>query len=141
MYPNVVCSMRIKSHSHIMELVTSNHYIVRWFSIFFTEKVKPSCITEMRDAKLTYSKIRHPELQGEGAIGMALEFEQAVKALDNHIQLLKQELHFAMTEESRPETTTQIITIKRELDKAVEERMKLVQIYSRPLVIPTTSIG
>jgi hypothetical protein len=69
---------------------------------------------------------------------LALEFEQAVKALDEHIEVLKQELLFAMAEERRPESITQIITIKRELDKAVEERMKLLQIYCRPLVFPTS---
>jgi hypothetical protein len=40
--------------------------------------------------------------------------------------------------ECKPENmmmTQKIITIKRELDKAVQERMKLRQIYCRPLLI------
>jgi hypothetical protein len=45
-----------------------------------------------------------------------------------------------MAEEHRAESITQFITIKVELDKAVEERMKLLQIYCRPLLIPTTSL-
>ena len=61
---------------------------------------------------------------------MTLEFEQAVKALDERIDILKQELLFAMAAGHKPECITQIITVKRELDKAVEERMKLLQIYS-----------
>ena len=61
---------------------------------------------------------------------MTLEFEQAVKVLDEHIEILKLELLFLMAQ-SKPEsmmTTQKIITIKRELDKAVQERMKLSQI-------------
>jgi len=69
---------------------------------------------------------------------MELEFECAVKALDDHIEVLTQDLLFAIAEERRHERITQIISIKRESDKAVEERMKLVKIYSRPLVFPTT---
>jgi len=67
---------------------------------------------------------------------MTLEFEQAVKALGERIDILKQELFFAMAMAARgkkPQSGMQeIITIKKELDKAVEERMKLVQIYSNP---------
>ena len=69
---------------------------------------------------------------------MTLEFEQAVKALDEHIEVLKQHLIALMTEpqaESAP-TTLKIITVKRELDKAMEEKMKLSQIYCRPLSVP-----
>jgi hypothetical protein len=61
---------------------------------------------------------------------MTLEFDQAVKVLDEHIEILKLELLFLMAQ-SKPEsmmTTQKIITIKRELDKAVQERMKLSQI-------------
>jgi hypothetical protein len=61
---------------------------------------------------------------------MTLEFEQAVKVLDEHIEILKLELLFLMAQR-KPEsmmTTQKIITIKRELDKAVQERMKLSQI-------------
>ncbi len=62
---------------------------------------------------------------------MTLEFEQAVKVLDEHIEILKLELLFLMAQrkpESIMMTTQKIITIKRELDKAVQERMKLSQI-------------
>jgi hypothetical protein len=70
-----------------------------------------------------------------------LEFDQAVEALDVRIEVLKQELLFAVAKKCRPESTSQIIKIKRELDKAVEERMKLLQIYYRPHVsdIATTT--
>jgi flagellar basal body-associated protein FliL len=64
---------------------------------------------------------------------MTLEFEEALKALDEHIEILKQNLLFLMAEH-KPESmrmTQKIITIKRELDKAVQERMKLSQIYYR----------
>jgi len=62
---------------------------------------------------------------------MTLEFEQAVKALDEQIELLKQDLLFAMASAKRkPQSMAQeIITIKGELDRAIEERMKLSQIY------------
>lgn len=65
---------------------------------------------------------------------MVLEFSVAVKALDEYIAILKQELLFAMAEQ-RPDkriVSQEIITIKRELDKAIQERMKLSQIYYRP---------
>ena len=62
---------------------------------------------------------------------MTLEFEQAVKALEEYIGILKQNLLFLMAE-CKPESMTQIITVKRELDKAVEERMKLLQTYCSP---------
>jgi hypothetical protein len=65
---------------------------------------------------------------------MTLEFEHAVRVLEEHIQVLKQDLLF-LTAERKPENTTQIITIKKELDRAVQERMKLRQIYCRPLLI------
>jgi hypothetical protein len=65
---------------------------------------------------------------------MTLEFGEAVKVLDEHIENLKQNLLFLMAERKKSErsmmmTTQEIITIKRELDKAVQERMKLSQIY------------
>jgi hypothetical protein len=67
---------------------------------------------------------------------MTLEFAEAVKVLEEHIEILKQNLLFLMAERKKPErsmmmmmTTQEIITIKRELDKAVQERMKLSQIY------------
>ena len=59
---------------------------------------------------------------------MTLEFgeAEAVKVLEEHIEILKQNLLFLMAE-SKPESmmVQEIITIKRKLDKAVEERMKL----------------
>jgi hypothetical protein len=66
-------------------------------------------------------------------MNMTLEFEEAVKVLEEHIEILKQNLLFLMAE-SKPESlmmTQKIITIKSELDKAVQERMKLSQIYCR----------
>jgi hypothetical protein len=65
---------------------------------------------------------------------MALEFEQAIKVLEGHIKILKQNLRFFMVN-YKAEYTTQIITIKRELDKAVQVRMKLSQIYYHPTTI------
>jgi hypothetical protein len=62
---------------------------------------------------------------------MTLEFGEALKVLEEHIEILKQNLLFLMAER-KPESmmmTQKIITIKRELDKAVQERMKLSQIY------------
>jgi hypothetical protein len=70
---------------------------------------------------------------------MSLEFEQAVKALEEHINILKQNLLFLTAAEQRkPEnmTTSQIITVKRALDKAVEEKMKLLHIYCSPAAAP-----
>lgn len=61
---------------------------------------------------------------------MALEFGVAVKVLEEHIEILKQELLFAMAEH-KPEKKMMaqgIITIKTDLDKAVQERMKLSQV-------------
>ncbi|HEU4443047.1 MAG TPA: hypothetical protein VFR94_00055 [Nitrososphaeraceae archaeon] len=61
---------------------------------------------------------------------MTLEFGESLKVLEEHIEILKQDLLFLMAQR-KPESMmmTQIITIKRELDKAVQERMKLSQIY------------
>jgi hypothetical protein len=62
---------------------------------------------------------------------MTLGFMEALKALEEHIEILKQNLLFLMAERRKPESTIltqKIITIKRELDKAVQERMKLSQI-------------
>jgi len=78
---------------------------------------------------------------------MTLEFEVAVKVLDDHIETLKQELLFAMAErkpESTMRMTQEIIIIKRELDKAIQERMKLSRIYSehtssRVVAVPAAS--
>jgi hypothetical protein len=62
---------------------------------------------------------------------MVLWFEQAVKLLEGHIEFLKQNLRFFVAN-YKAEYTIQIITIKRELDKAVQERMKLSEICYRP---------
>ena len=64
---------------------------------------------------------------------MTLEFEEAIKVLEEHIEILKQNLLFLMAEH-KPEDIPQIIRVKRELDKAVQEKMKLSQVYCRPLV-------
>ena len=61
---------------------------------------------------------------------MALGFEQAVKLLERHIEILKQNLRFFVSN-YKAEYTSQIITIKRELDKAVQVRMKLSEICYR----------
>ena len=47
-----------------------------------------------------------------------MEFEAAIKVLEAHIEILKQNLLFLMAER-KPENITQIITVKRELAKAV----------------------
>ena len=60
---------------------------------------------------------------------MSLEFAEAVKVLEEHIEILKHNLLFSMAERKPESTMTQINRIKRELDKAVQERMKLSQIY------------
>jgi hypothetical protein len=62
---------------------------------------------------------------------MTLEFGEAVKALDEEIAILKQNLLFLMAERKPESMMTPIITIKRELDKAIQERMKLSQVYYR----------
>ena len=63
---------------------------------------------------------------------MTLEFGEAVSVLDEHIEILKLNLLFLMAER-KPENmmSRKIITIKRELDRAVQERMKLSQSYCR----------
>jgi hypothetical protein len=63
---------------------------------------------------------------------MSLESEKKIKLLDEHIEVLKQDLLFLMAEHKRnPESAMShdIITIKRELDKAVQQKMRLRQIY------------
>jgi hypothetical protein len=62
---------------------------------------------------------------------MALGFEQLIKLLEEHIEVLKQNLRFFVAN-YKVEYMSKIITIKRELDKAVQERMKLSEIYYRP---------
>ena len=61
---------------------------------------------------------------------MALGFEQAVKLLEEHIEILKKNLRFFVAN-YRVEYTSKIITIKRELDKAVQVRMKINEICYR----------
>jgi hypothetical protein len=64
---------------------------------------------------------------------MALEFEKALKALEEHIEILKQDLLFLMAE-SKPESMmAQIVKVKTELDKAVQKRMKLSQVIMSSL--------
>ena len=62
-------------------------------------------------------------------MNMTLKLGEALSVLEEHIETLKLNLLFLMAER-KPESMmmTQIITIKRELDKAVQERMKLNQI-------------
>jgi hypothetical protein len=63
---------------------------------------------------------------------MALESGEKIKVLDEYMEILKQDLIFSMAERKRkPENTMthNIITIKQELDKAVQEKMELSQIH------------
>ncbi|HJU34286.1 MAG TPA: hypothetical protein VJ695_04105 [Nitrososphaera sp.] len=62
---------------------------------------------------------------------MALEFGMVVSGLDKYIGILKQNLHFFMTN-YKAENMNRIITTKQELDKAVQVRMKISQICYRP---------
>ncbi|MFL6485758.1 MAG: hypothetical protein ACJ71D_03475 [Nitrososphaera sp.] len=62
---------------------------------------------------------------------MALESSEKIKLLDEYTEILKQDLLFLMAERKRkPENTMtpKIITIKQELDRVVEEKMRLSQI-------------
>ncbi len=63
---------------------------------------------------------------------MAPESGRKIKELDEYMEILKQDLLFLMAERKlKPENTNnhKIITIKRELDKAVQEKMRLNQIH------------
>ena len=68
---------------------------------------------------------------------MSLEFEEALKALDEHIETLKYNLLFLTAQhkiqrglvDTNNNTGQKVISLKRELDKCVQERMKLSQIY------------
>jgi hypothetical protein len=62
---------------------------------------------------------------------MALGFEQVVELLEERIEILKQNLRFFVAD-YRVEYVSKIITIKRELDKAVQVRMKLSEICYHP---------
>ena len=62
---------------------------------------------------------------------MALESGEKIKLLDEYIEILKQDLLFLMAERKhKPETmvTHKIIIIKQELDRVVQEKMRLSQI-------------
>jgi D-hexose-6-phosphate mutarotase len=62
---------------------------------------------------------------------MALESGEKIKLLDEYIEILKQDLLFLMAERKRkPENTVtpKIITVKQELDRVVQEKMRLSQI-------------
>ena len=62
---------------------------------------------------------------------MALESEEKIKVLDEYIGILKQDLLFSMAERKRkPENNMplDIITTKQELDRVVQEKMRLSQI-------------
>jgi hypothetical protein len=65
---------------------------------------------------------------------MTLEFEEAIKVLEEHIEILKQNLLFLMAEH-KAQNITQINIVKRELDKSVQEKMKLSRVYCQPIVI------
>jgi hypothetical protein len=55
--------------------------------------------------------------------------EEAPEALDERIEVLKQNLLFLMAQrEADSQISQKIVTIKRELDEAVQKRMKLSQI-------------
>lgn len=57
--------------------------------------------------------------------------------LEEHIENSKARSAFLMAE-YKPENLTRLITVKRELDKAVQAKMKLSQVYCRPLVISSS---
>ncbi len=57
---------------------------------------------------------------------MSLESEEKIKLLDEYIEVLKHELFFLMAErkpENESASTHNVITIKRELDKAIQQKM------------------
>jgi hypothetical protein len=63
---------------------------------------------------------------------MALESGVKIKVLDEYIETLKQDLLFSMAErklKSKNRNSHTITRIKRELDKAAQERMRLSQIH------------
>ena len=63
---------------------------------------------------------------------MALESGVKIKILDEYIATLKQDLLFSMAErklKSENMNSHTITRIKRELDKAAQERMRLSQIH------------
>lgn len=63
---------------------------------------------------------------------MALEFTKRMKALEEYTKVLQHELLFSMAEhklEPQKSETHKIITVKQELDKVAQEKMRLSQIY------------
>jgi D-hexose-6-phosphate mutarotase len=77
---------------------------------------------------------------------MALESADKIKLLDEYMEILKHDLLFLMAERKRKSESTmthQIITIKEELDRVVQEKMRLSQIChseinnSMALTVPT----
>jgi hypothetical protein len=77
---------------------------------------------------------------------MALEsVERKIKLLDEYIEILKQDLLFLMAERKRkPQNTVthKIITIRQELDRVVQEKMRLSQIcHSNINKIALTAAG
>jgi hypothetical protein len=62
---------------------------------------------------------------------MTLESAEKIKLLDEYVEILKQDLLFLMAERKRkPQNavTHKIITIRQELDRVVQEKMRLSQI-------------
>lgn len=63
---------------------------------------------------------------------MVQESGEKIKLLDDYMEMLKHDLLFSMAERKlRPESTKyhRLITIKRELDKSAQEKMRLSQIH------------
>jgi hypothetical protein len=70
-----------------------------------------SAILSVLGMKSFYSKL---QILGFSGLNMTLEFEEsAIKVLEEHIEILKQNLLFLMAEH-KPENIPQIITVKRE---------------------------
>jgi hypothetical protein len=62
-------------------------------------------------------------------MSMIWELKGMLKVLDEYIEILKQNLLFLMAErQADSQITEKIIMIKRELDNAVQKRMKLSRI-------------
>lgn len=80
-----------------------------------------SALLLVRHGQFTYLIIYYRKSRYVGAKSMTLEFVEAVKVLEEHIEVLKQNLLFLMAER-KPENMTQIIAVKSELDKSVQEK-------------------
>jgi hypothetical protein len=76
---------------------------------------------------------------------MALESGEKIKLLDEYIEILKQDLLFLMAERKRkPENmvTPKIISVRQDLDRVVQEKMRLSQIcHSNINKIALTAAG